>query len=741
MIVIGITGTQYNLDSTPIGSGGEGAIFHAYITRAAKVYKPSVLTQELESKLKIMIEHPPNDSVLTQVAWPLDLIYDGSAKCIGFIMPELSINAELSDIYQYPSKLPISVHQKVNIAQNICAVISEVHKAGYIFGDFNPRNIGLDTNTGLVSFLDTDTYHVVDNATNTTYRCSVCAPGYAAPELLDKCSEYIIENPSASKAAYSLTPLPTFTQETDNFALAIHIFKLLMNGYTPFGGIIESASVSQSSPGVGDMAVRRDSYCFKPGYKHQSAAIPALNAFPDEIADLFTRAFIAGKHDPKQRPSAEEWHSALSKHTESLVTCQTNSLHQYSAKNDICPYCEADGKYEAILSEKTAQTATLKQAAYTPPPKVALKQKAWQPTANPQQSIMSQAVSVTTRQNDVISAGAEHSAAITANGQLLAWGSNVHGQLGIGIGTTMKSLSPQHVMDDVVAVSAGYYHTMAITADGNLWAWGFNHYGQLGDNTIEHCYRPVNVLDNVIAVSAGQFHTIALTAGGVLYAWGDNDYGQIGDGTFQPLRYPAAIMHNVKAIAAGCDDSAAITTDGGLFVWGNVYDTSYNGNVIIKDQPVPKRIMDNAADVSLGEGHALAICSDGSLWAWGENGNGQLGCDSDIYLLTPMRIMDDVVAVSAGAMHSMAITANGDLLAWGNNKSGQLGTEKKGFEYTPKNVLAGVVAVSAGLSHTMCITDSGHLCAWGSNRCGKLGSGSTSNSREPLLIREDMKIL
>ena len=63
--------------------------------------------------------------------------------------------------------------------------------------------------------------------TGGTYRCNVCAPGYAAPELLQKCSDYVAQKPSASKNAYAETPLPTFTQETDNFALAIHVFKLL----------------------------------------------------------------------------------------------------------------------------------------------------------------------------------------------------------------------------------------------------------------------------------------------------------------------------------------------------------------------------------------------------------------------------------------------------------------------------------------------------------------------------------
>ena len=373
MKVTGIIGTIYTLEGIPIGSGGEGDIYsvrsfegvYSGSDKIAKIYKSGVLSEELEEKLKIMIEHPPSSSVLSQVAWPLDIAYDEDGLCCGFIMPKLSINAELGEIYKYPSTLPISLQQKINIAQNICAVISEVHAAGYVFGDFNPRNIGLDKDTGLVSFLDTDTYHVTNG--DKTYRCNVCASGYAAPELLEKCSDYIAENPMDSKNAYEKTPLPTFTKETDNFALAIHIFKLLMNGYTPFGGILESTSVSQSSPGVGDAAVRRNSYCFKPGFKPQSVAIPGIETLPDKIQDLFTRAFIVGRHDPKARPDAIEWHKALVEYEQMLVNCSLNNLHQYDKKNESCPLCEADERFNTAVGSAT-QRETLKQNKYTQTP-------------------------------------------------------------------------------------------------------------------------------------------------------------------------------------------------------------------------------------------------------------------------------------------------------------------------------------------------------------------------------------
>ena len=101
MTLIGNNGTVYRLDPTPIGSGGEGDIYLVRNEegRVAKIYKPGALTPELAEKLKIMIANPPSETVLSQVAWPLDMAYDESGHCRGFIMPKLQINAELNEIY------------------------------------------------------------------------------------------------------------------------------------------------------------------------------------------------------------------------------------------------------------------------------------------------------------------------------------------------------------------------------------------------------------------------------------------------------------------------------------------------------------------------------------------------------------------------------------------------------------------------------------------------------------------
>lgn len=87
-------------------------------------------------------------------------------------------------------------------------------------------------NTGHVAFWDTDTYHIYDKNTGVIYRCEVCLDRYVAPELLSKCK--MINPTTGKKFNYSDAPLETFTQYTDNFALArnqvLRIWCLLLSG-------------------------------------------------------------------------------------------------------------------------------------------------------------------------------------------------------------------------------------------------------------------------------------------------------------------------------------------------------------------------------------------------------------------------------------------------------------------------------------------------------------------------------
>ena len=307
MIFKGKSGTSYKIIEPAIGKGGEGSIYkiNGMPNFVLKEFIDSKRTEGRERKLLTMIASPVSNKIMEHVTWPKDVVYK-NGRFAGYVMPKINNNKSLNVMYKtvkYNEKDEFI--KKIIIAWNFCVAINSVHNAGQVCGDLNPNNITVNPNKGTVTLVDTDSYHITEKNRNRVYRCEVGMPDYLAPEIHEKMKKY---------KRLDTAPLPTFTRQTDLFALAVHIFALLMNGCHPFANAVDlsqnHASVAAPQP------IENIRNGFFPFYMNKSGLTipkyaPKFDQLPEKIRKLFIRAFVDGHKNPQVRPDAVEWYNAL----------------------------------------------------------------------------------------------------------------------------------------------------------------------------------------------------------------------------------------------------------------------------------------------------------------------------------------------------------------------------------------------------------------------------------------------
>lgn len=188
--------------------------------------------------------------------------------------------------------------------------------------------------------------------------------------------------------------------------------------------------------------------------------------------------------------------------------------------------------------------------------------------------------------------GQQHSVALTDHGELLVWGSNSHGQLGIpgvtrvNLPQTVAAMRRSHVLE----VACGGAHTLVLTSSREVFSWGSGFFGQLGhgdgkDSTEPRRLHEMHGLDIkqlqvralmlvlhmaavrtgtrplvtrtppplVTSSQAGENHSAALTSFGEVYTWGRGEFGVLGHGDARSRKTPSAIAALKSASTCVCD--------------------------------------------------------------------------------------------------------------------------------------------------------------------------------------------
>jgi DNA-binding helix-hairpin-helix protein with protein kinase domain len=304
--------------SLELGSGGEARIYRLPNEQSlvAKIYHE--FDRDRAKKLIVMVGNPPDDPMKDvgeiMIAWPIDLLLNSQKQVAGFLMPRIEKMREIIKFYNPKTRLKecpsFNYYYLHHAAMNLATAVYAIHKRGYVIADVNESNI-LVSESALVTIIDTDSFQVFDQANKTIYRCAVGKPEYAPPEIqkeLDDKREYRYFNRSI---------------ESDNFALAVLIFRLLMEGQHPFDGMYIGKGDSPLHP------ERIKSGHFPHSLNSHGPYRPVKNApsfeiLHPELQKLFIRCFDDGHKDPKSRPGAREWREALEEVEKELATCSTN---------------------------------------------------------------------------------------------------------------------------------------------------------------------------------------------------------------------------------------------------------------------------------------------------------------------------------------------------------------------------------------------------------------------------------
>ncbi|WP_291297534.1 TIGR03118 family protein [Elioraea sp.] len=263
--------------------------------------------------------------------------------------------------------------------------------------------------------------------------------------------------------------------------------------------------------------------------------------------------------------------------------------------------------------------------------------------------------------------------AITDTGALYAWGQNSNGQLGMGDLTNRLEPARVEVLagKTIVAIATGTSHTLALTADGEVLAWGANRQGQLGSPDalsgsgapLTRVTTPVKVEglpDNVVSISASTLTSYAITADGRVFGWGEGRFGQLlqgtdnGDGTFDPasanVLVPVELTGlpgNVVDVKGGARWAVALTEDGDVYAWGPNDEGPTGG--LDGDQaaesdasfhPTKIAALDAAfiVEIATGPNHVMARAADGRMFTFGANSDGRLGYVTEGLTTTPAMV-------------------------------------------------------------------------------------------------------
>ncbi len=264
-----------------------------------------------------------------------------------------------------------------------------------------------------------------------------------------------------------------------------------------------------------------------------------------------------------------------------------------------------------------------------------------------------------------ISAGNQHSIAITQSGELYFWGNarpsiecvTVRFYRVFPFGAKSKDflrtitdsfldgcyISPTQIHTPKEYprwkfVTAGSWHGFAINEDGVLFGCGTYEY-----KTIDGIQNEGADFDEKFKkIVTSSTHSFGFAENGKVYAWGRNDDGQLGIGKkknimikgmgpmglFIPQELKPPKDEQWEVINAGYDLSTAITKKKNIYIWGRgaiLHATASVNNRYFTPQLLEPYKDEKWESIITRQNHSIAITQNAKVYTWGVGGQGQQG--------------------------------------------------------------------------------------------------------------------
>lgn len=318
----------------------------------------------------------------------------------------------------------------------------------------------------------------------------------------------------------------------------------------------------------------------------------------------------------------------------------------------------------------------------------------------------------------LVSAGSQHTCAITSAARVRCWGHNVGGILGYGHSSTIgdnetpAEAAAQGLGGDlnfgsnerIYQVSVGSSFACALVESGRVRCWGGTGAGVEGQGrnrlgTLDVTPNaagliiPSGVGDvdfggrRAVRIDTGEFATCAVLETGEMGCWGN---GFLGNGaTSEVLERPGANVllagRVALRVALGSTHRCVLLSDGGVNCWGPGFDGTTGYGVVPAEfysAPPPNQIVPlggPVVSIAASFFHSCAVIQGGAAQCWGANDAGQLGYGNTATfapntaagIAGNLALGGSAIALAEGAR--CAVMTDRSLRCWGRNNRGQAG--------------------------------------------------------------------